>query len=239
MKINSGPFNAVRNSRATTLPELMISVMVFGLLVLGLISVNLYGLREDELVNSKLGANDSSRTAFDLMLNEIRGGKQVQIGTGWYTNFVPITNGPQQGDTLQISPSTNTYANIYYYIDKVPTDSNYNCLVRVSANTNGTTTNLNYIMNIVCMNLTNMAPTWATNITLFQGGTNALLFQALDYTGTNIMTVDPSSVSNYNYVVSFLLQFSQFQYPQTKVGSNYFFNYYQIQFQAARRSPTI
>src|SRR5208282_1896921 len=120
----------------------------------------------------------------------------------------------------------------YYYIDTKSSDTNCNCLVRVSANTNGITTNLIYTMNVICMNLTNMAPPWATNISMFQGGTNALLFQALDYTGTNILTVNPATITNYNYLVSFLLQFSQIQYPMTKVGSNYFFNYYQIQFQA-------
>src|ERR1700722_20095513 len=117
MKIIRSHSRIVRDAWATTLPEMMISVMVFGLLVMGLISVNLFGLRQNELVNSKLGANDGSRTAFDLMLNEIRGGKSVQIGTGWHTNFVPLTNGLQQGDTLQIAPSTNTPAFIYYYID--------------------------------------------------------------------------------------------------------------------------
>jgi prepilin-type N-terminal cleavage/methylation domain-containing protein len=228
MKTTRQQPSAVRAIRAVTLPEMMISMMVFGLLLMGLISVNLFGLRQDELVNAKLGANDSSRTAFDLMLNEIRGGKGVQIGTGWHTNFVAITNGPQQGDTLQIAPSTNTSAFIYYYIDTNSADLNYQCLVRISTTNNGVTTN--YTTNIICTYLTNMPSQWATN---------ALMFQAYDYTGTNLMTVDPSSVSNYNYVVSFLLQFSQFQYPQTKVGSNYFFNYYQIQFQASRRSPTI
>jgi len=219
---------AARKTRAVTLPEMMISMVVFGLLVMGLISVNLFGLRQDELVNSKLGANDSSRTAFDLMLNEIRGGKSVQIGTGWHTNFIPITNGLQQGDTIQIAPSTNTTAFVYYYIDTNSADVNYNCLVRIGTTNNGVTTN--FYTNIVCTYLTNMPTQWATN---------GLIFQAFDYTGTNLLTVDPATISNYNYVVGFLLQFSQFQYPQTKVGSNYFFNYYQIQFQASRRSPTI
>jgi hypothetical protein len=228
MKVILAPANIVRQARATTLPEMMISLMVFGLLVMGLISVNLFGLRQDELVNSKLGANDGSRVAFDLMLNEIRGGKYVQIGTGWHTNFIPITNGLQQGDTIQISPSTNTLAFIYYYIDTNSSDVNYNCLVRIGTTNNGVT-NI-FITNIICSYLTNMPTQWATN---------GLMFQAFDYTGTNIMTVDPATVSNYNYVIGFLLQFSQFQYPQTKVGSNYFFNYYQIQFQASRRSPTI
>jgi hypothetical protein len=163
----------------------------------------------------------------------------VQIGSGWYTNFVAINSGSQQGNCIQIALCTNTYPRIYYYIDRNPVDVNYNCLVRVSASTNGVTTNLSYVMNVICNNLTNLPPQWATNGSMFQGGTNALLFQAYDYTGTNLLTVNPSTISNYNYVVSFLLQFSKLQYPPTTMGSGNLFNYYQIQFQAVRRCPTI
>src|SRR5580698_10628067 len=131
MKTTCNRSSVAHSARAASLPEMMISMVIFGLLIMGLVSVNLFGLRENELVSSKLGANDGSRTAFDLMLNEIRGGKSVQIGTGWHTNFIPITNGPQRGDTIQIYPSTNTAAFIYYFIDTNVYDSNYNCLVRV------------------------------------------------------------------------------------------------------------
>jgi prepilin-type N-terminal cleavage/methylation domain-containing protein len=228
MKITRNPSSLVRQAMAFSLPEMMISMVVFGLLIMGVIAVNLFGLRQDELVNCKLGANDASRNAFDLMLNEIRGARSVQIGTGWNTNFVAITNGPQQGDTIQIVPGADAGTFIYYYMDTNSLDANYNCLVRIGATNNGITTN--YITNVICAYLTNMPTQWATN---------GLMFQAYDYTCTNLLTVNPATISNYNYVVSFLLQFSQIQYPLTKVGSNYFFNYYQLQFQAVRRCPTI
>ncbi len=228
MKVTLAQPGSARHVRAISLPEMMISVAVFSMLLLGLISVNLFCLRQDELVNSKLGANDSSRLAFDLMLNEIRGCKAVQIGSGWHTNFVPITNGLQQGDTIQIASGTNSNIFVYYYFDTNVLDTNYNCLVRIASTNNGIVTN--YYTNVVCSSLTNMPSQWATN---------ALTFQALDYTGTNVLTNDPATVSNYNYVVGFLLQFSQLQYPPTKIGPSNFFNYYQIQFQAARRSPTL
>jgi hypothetical protein len=33
------------------------------------------------------------------------------------------------------------------------------------------------------------------------------------------------------------MQFAQYQYPMTLVGSNYLFNYYQLTYSATRRNP--
>src|ERR1700761_1777192 len=108
MKITIKHLRNVRGTRGMTLVEMMCSVAIFALLIAGLISVNLFGLRQDELVNSALGANDQSRLNFNLMLDEIRSSKNIQIGHGDYTTFTALTNGvAQQGETLQIIPSTN------------------------------------------------------------------------------------------------------------------------------------
>jgi hypothetical protein len=48
--------------------------------------------------------------------------------------------------------------------------------------------------------------------------------------------VDPTNY-NYNYVVNILMQFYQYQYPLTSVGSNYLYDYYQLTYSATRRSP--
>src|SRR5690349_91777 len=104
-----------RATRATTLVEMMTTIGIFTLMVGALISANLYGLRQDELVCSKLGASDQSRLNFDLLLHEIRAGKNVEIGSGKDTDFAAITNGLQAGDTIRILPSTNLGYYIYYY----------------------------------------------------------------------------------------------------------------------------
>src|SRR5580704_19475382 len=115
-------YNRLRGQRAMTLPELMINVCLFSIAVLALVTVNLFGLFQDELVNSSLGASDQARVNFNQMLDEIRSAKNVQIGSGNYANFSPVTNGLQQGDTIQIIPTTNTisagasnYYNFYIY----------------------------------------------------------------------------------------------------------------------------
>jgi hypothetical protein len=71
--------------------------------------------------------------------------------------------------------------------------------------------------------------------------TNSMLFSAVAYNGSSfsVMTNNPySTFTSYNYVVNVLLQFYQYQYPLTKVGSgsNYLYNYYQLELAAARRA---
>ena len=58
----------------------------------------------------------------------------------------------------------------------------------------------------------------------------------MDYTGTTNLTVDPTNY-NFNYTVNILMQFAQYQYPQTMVGSNFLYNYYQLTYCATRRNP--
>ena len=81
-----------------TLAEMMTSMAIFTLIFGGLLSATMFGMQQDQLVNSSIGANDQSRQCFNLMLDEIRSSKNVQIGTGFYSNFVALTNGPQQAE---------------------------------------------------------------------------------------------------------------------------------------------
>jgi len=216
MKITCQPPGPIRGALAMTLGEMMVSVCIFTLLMAGFMSVYIFGMRQDELVNSSLGANDQARQNFNLIVDEIRACKNVQIGTGTYASFAPITNGVQQGPTLQIIPSTNLSMLIYYWFD-----TNNACLWRAGI-TNGIVTT-----NVVAQYLTNMTSQWLTN---------SMTFAAMDYTGLTNLTVDPTNY-NYNYVVNILMQFAQYQYPMTLVGSNYLFNYYQLTYSATRRNP--
>jgi hypothetical protein len=217
MKINCRRFRASQGSRAMTLAEMMTSMAVFSLVFGGLLAATMFGMQQDELTNSKLGANDQARENFNLILDEIRSSKNIQIGSGTYSNFVVLTNGQaQQGPAIQIIPSTNLNIYIYYWFD-----TNSGTLQRCAYSNGVLTTNL------VCQYLTNMSSQWLSN---------AMVFQAMDYTGTTNLTVDPTNY-NYNYVVNILLQFYQYQYPQTMVGSNYLYDYYQLTYSATRRSP--
>jgi hypothetical protein len=218
----------IRRLRAMTLPELLVSMAVFLLLIGAFVTTHLFGLRQDELVNSGLGANDQARLNFNMILDEIRSSKTIQIGNGTYKNFVPITNGPQQGTSLQIIPSTDLSLLVYYWFD-----TNQNRLFRAGISNyivNGVTNSSTVTTNVVAQYLTNRTSQWLTN---------SMMFRAMDYTGTNLLTTDPINMPqyNYNYTVAILFQFAQYQYPQTVVGSNSLYNYYQLTFSATRRNP--
>jgi hypothetical protein len=237
-----------RSLRAMTLPEMLVNLGLFTIAALALITVNLFGLFQDELINSALGASDQARVNFNQMLDEIRSGKNVQIGSGNYTNFVAITNGLQQGDTIQIWPTTNLNFYIYYYfVTNAPTNSAW--LMRATVTnllaTNATTgvvtitsTTLQST-NIMAQCLTNMNVT-NVGIVITNLITNSMLFAAIAFNGSNfaVLTNDPTSYTTHNYLVNVLLQFYQYQYPLTQVGSgsNYLFNYYQLELAAARRA---
>ena len=219
MKIPLHPGRNTRSTQAMTLAELMTSMAVFTLVFGGLLAVSMFGMQQDELVNSSLGANDQSRVTFNLMLDEIRSSKNIQIGTGSYTNFTALTNGvAQQGPTLQIIPSTNLTVFIYYVFD-----TNAGTLTRAACSNS-----IVLSTNIVCQYLTNLTSQWLSN---------SMVFRSMDYTGTTNLTVDPTNYNTYNYVVNVLLQFYQYQFPQTTVGSNSLYTYYQLTYSATRRSP--
>ena len=50
-----------RRQQALTLVELMISMSILGLVVAGFIALQLFGMKQNQIVESKLGANDQSR----------------------------------------------------------------------------------------------------------------------------------------------------------------------------------
>ncbi len=210
MKIAALQSKSVRRMQAMTLTELMTATSIFVLMVAGLISVNLFAMRQDELVNSKMGANDQSRLGFDLLLSEIRSCKYVQVGSGTSNSFTSVTNGAaEQGNAILITPSTNSSTWVQYYF-----------------NTNGANGELDRIASYA-----SNSPT-----VVCSGLTNIFVFQITDYTGTNVLSVSPTNYTR-NYVVSVVFQFYQYQYPLTMVGPKEFYNYYKIAFKASRRAP--
>ena len=210
MKTSPRQSKSRRRAQAMTLTELMTATSIFVLMIAGLVVTNMFAMQQDELVNSKLGANDQSRLGFDLLLSEIRGCKFVQVGSGTSNSFTTVTNGAtEQGNALLITPSTNSSTWIQYYFN---TNSTNGELDRVASYASNTPT-------VICTGLT-----------------NTFLFQITDFTGTNILTTSPTNYSR-NYVVCVVFQFYQYQYPLTMVGSNEFYNYYKIAFKASRRAP--
>ena len=103
---------------AFTLIEMTVTSAIFSLVVLATVSTQIFGLKQDELAQSKLGASDASRKGFDRMSLDVRSAKIWSVGNMSSTNYVAIPNGSsQQGTAIQISLTTDTNYYIQYYFD--------------------------------------------------------------------------------------------------------------------------
>ena len=114
------PFSRLRARRAVamTLVEMMVTMCIFGVAVLGMVELHLFGLNQNQIVESKLGASDQARMAFGQMLNDVRSAKLWRVGNVVSGDFIPIDEGnPQQGTALLIYPTTNTVPFIQYYFE--------------------------------------------------------------------------------------------------------------------------
>jgi Tfp pilus assembly protein PilV len=200
-----------------TLVEVMIASTLMIMIIAGLMTSNFVGLRENQLMQSKAGANDSSRYAINQLMQDIRAAKGYDIGSAYSgTNFTTIANGSvQQGPDLRLynailttNQTIDTSQYIIYYFDSSQIANNNRMLWRVIPS-NGVP-----IATIVTSNLI-----------------NTLWFTSENYQGTNL------TVKTYKGVVHTTLQFSQFLYPITQVGSNSLFNYYRIDCRATPHLP--
>ncbi len=104
--------------RAFTLPELMIVMAIFSLVIAGLISAQIFGMRLLGISETKLSATAAGRRALNAVRDEIRAGKILVVGNGNNSTFTPIAdNTPQIGNALQIHATTNTANFVRYYLD--------------------------------------------------------------------------------------------------------------------------
>lgn len=191
-----------------TLVELMVAMSIFALVSIGLLYTHLFCLRQDELVNSKLGASDQSRRGFDLLTRDVRSAKIWEVGnsTG-STNFSPIALGAaQQGNALRLSYTTNFSDGVLYYFDTTDLADDGGKLYRVKQTSGDTTQLARYL-------------------------TNALYFRAEDYRGAT------QTNRTHKGVIKVRMEFAQYQYPLTKVGPGYLYDYYKIEYKLTSHIP--
>jgi prepilin-type N-terminal cleavage/methylation domain-containing protein len=203
-----------RRKAGFTLVEMMVGIVVLVLVVLALTNANLLGMREDQLVESKGGASDTSRKVLNKLPTDIKSSKMWFLGnmTGG-TNFAIATNA-SQGTAIKLFETTNNSAYIIYYFDLSNSNNSDGHLLR--------TTN------------TAMAPQLlATNLVNWLGG--GYSFTCEDYNG--FATNNYGTSTSYKRVIHTKLQFCQFQYPTTTVGSNGLYDYYKIEFKATPHLP--
>ena len=196
-----------------TLVEMMIAVAVMGMVITGVLSANFLGLRESKLMEAKAGASDSSRRYVSQLLQDIKSSKGYDVGTVSGTNFIAITNGNFQGPAIKLfvaAISTNQVIDSSRYIlywFDTTLAASGNGMLYRRNSTNGTAT-------VVVSNLV-----------------NTLYFTSENYLGAT------QTVRTYKGVIHATLQFTQFQYPLTAVGTNGLFDYYRIDCRATPHIP--
>ena len=209
------PARPRRGTSAFTLVEMMFSLFIFGLVMAALLSAHLLGMRENQLIESKCGANDASRRVLSQLPEDIRSAKMWKIGSWSGTAFTTIANNSaQNGPALQLFQTTNNSAFVLYYFDLADAANNNGKLMRfTSANTN-----------LTCL---------GSNLVNWLG--NGYSFVAEDYQGT-VATNQGSSMA-YKNMIHAKLQFAQFQYPLTPVGTNGLYDFYKMEFKATPHLP--
>jgi type II secretory pathway pseudopilin PulG len=196
-----------------TLVEVMIAGSVMMMVVAGVLSANFLGLRQSKLMEAKAGASDSSRRYVSQLLYDIKSAKGYDVGTMSGTNFIAITNGSFQGPALRLfiaAISTNQVIDTSRYII-------YWFDATQAASGNGMLNRLN--------------STNGTSKVLLSNLVNTLYFTSENYLGYT------QTVRTYKGVIHATLQFTQFQYPLTAVGTNGLFDSYRIDCRATPHIP--
>src|SRR6185436_760591 len=101
---------------AFTLTEIMVAIGIFALIVVAVISSQLFGMKMFIMTRSKLTAANGARAVMNLVRDEIRSGKILVVGNGGSNAFSAILpNAPQVGNALRIYPTTATNTFVQYY----------------------------------------------------------------------------------------------------------------------------
>lgn len=198
-----------------TLVEVMITVLLMSLVIAGVLSAQFVGLREDQLLESKAGIDDHSRYAISQLMYDIKSSKGYYIGTGTTgSGFVPIGNGTNmQGSSLYLFNAvqfTNQTINLTNYTLYYFDTSNI-------ANSDG-----------ILWRLTSSS---STATVVASNLINTFTFYSENYTNT------VQTVRTFKGIVHTTLQFRQYQYPLTTVGTNGLFDYYRIDCRATPHLP--
>jgi prepilin-type N-terminal cleavage/methylation domain-containing protein len=143
------PFSGSRRGRLAmpdegfTLPEILIAMTVFLLVVGGIISANLFGLRMFQITETKLNVTKWSRETIEKITGEVHACNSLSILTvDTNGNFVGLLDGEtQRGNALQIYPTVNTSNYIIYFVNLADqtfrrTDQSSNTVILADSVTN-------------------------------------------------------------------------------------------------------
>jgi hypothetical protein len=182
---------------AFTLPEILITSTIFvTFITVGMIVVQLFGIRSGQLSATKMTASADALRTLSQFRDQVRGAAAVQVGnfTSNTATFTAVADGTTQtGSAVQVFPGTNT-ANYLVFYRNTGSINTPNLYVFTMA-TNGATS-------------TQLLAKWVTN-------TNC--FSAEDHTGT-ILTSGQNDCTIY-----MTLQFYEKEYVFSGNPTNYYY----------------
>ena len=109
---------SVSSRKGFTLPEILIAMAVFGLVITGILSAHVFGLRMLQVNQTKLTATEWSRKNFGKITGEVHSCNSVQVGIITNGSFAALLDGEaQQGDGLLIYPTAATNHFIVYFLN--------------------------------------------------------------------------------------------------------------------------
>ena len=101
-------------AHAFTLAEMMTTMAIFSMVVLAMVSLQIFGFKMNSFTSSKLNSTAYSLKALDQIRDQVRGANWVQVGNGSLTSFT-VTSA--NGNALQTYPSTNAINYIRFYLN--------------------------------------------------------------------------------------------------------------------------
>lgn len=119
-------FSPIRVLRAVvagfSLMEILVVVAILSLVVLCVVSAQLFGLRIYTTSKAKLETAADARKVIYQVRRQVREAKTVYVGNykslvNFTSKFPVVTNGLQQGNALKILPTTNSTPFYIYYAD--------------------------------------------------------------------------------------------------------------------------
>jgi len=171
---------SLKRNKGFTLPEILIALTIFLLLVAGIIAANLFGLRMFQVNQTKLNATDWSRRTFGEITDEIRSCNSVLVGNVTTNDeFVGLLDGePQEGSALLIYPTTDTNTFITYFINSP--DQTFRRTVFAASGTN-TTTLADSVTNAIIFTAESLNLSDGNFQELTNGANNQVIHLALDF----------------------------------------------------------
>src|SRR5262245_48265713 len=121
---NSTRRASAKRAGAFTLPEVLVAISVFILLIGGIVSANLFGLSMFRIAANTLDVTDHARRMMGKMVNEVQSCKSTLIGIIRNGVFEAVLDGEvQQGTGLLIYPGVSTNNFIIYFLN--PADKTF------------------------------------------------------------------------------------------------------------------